>query len=76
MKKHYYCLDRIEGAYAVLLAGEDKQIRVPLTDLPPDCRDGDLFSLKNGVFVFEEAATRQRRHEMYLLQNRKKSPTA
>lgn len=62
----YYCLDRKEGHVAVLLDCNGAQTAAPLSALPPDCRDGDLFRLQDGVYVFEAAATARRRRQMFL----------
>ncbi len=42
-EKRFYCLDRFEGAHAVLLLGETEEI-VPRTALPEGAKEGDLLA--------------------------------
>ena len=41
-------LDRIEGAVAVLISREDESVRVnvPVSLLPPGCREGDILTIR------------------------------
>jgi hypothetical protein len=41
-------LDRIEGTVAVLIPREDESIRVniPVSLLPPGCREGDILTIR------------------------------
>jgi hypothetical protein len=41
-------LDRIEGAVAVLIACEDESVwvNVPVSLLPPGCREGDILTIR------------------------------
>jgi len=41
-------LDRIEGNTALLISREDesRQFNIPLSLLPPESREGDLFSIR------------------------------
>ena len=41
-------LDRIEGPVAVLISREDESVRVnvPVSLLPPGCREGDILTIR------------------------------
>ena len=41
-------LDRIEGTVAVLISREDESVRVnvPVSLLPPICREGDILTIR------------------------------
>ena len=41
-------LDRIEGTIAVLISREDESVRVnvPVSLLPPGCREGDILTIR------------------------------
>ena len=41
-------IDRIEGTVAVLIACEDESVRVnvPVSLLPPGCREGDILTIR------------------------------
>ena len=41
-------LDRIEGTVAVLISREDESVRVnvPVSLLPPGCREGDTLTIR------------------------------
>ena len=49
-------IDRIEGTVAVLIACEDETMRVnvPVSLLPPGCREGDILTIR---FERDGAAT-------------------
>ena len=40
-------IDRVEGTVAVLISGEDESVRVniPVSLLPPGCREGDILTI-------------------------------
>jgi len=41
-------IDRIEGTVAVLISCQDESVRanVPVSLLPPGCRDGDILTIR------------------------------
>jgi hypothetical protein len=41
-------IDRIEGTVAVLISREDESVRVnvPVSLLPPGCREGDILTIR------------------------------
>jgi hypothetical protein len=41
-------VDRIEGTVAVLISREDESVRVnvPVSLLPPGCREGDILTIR------------------------------
>jgi len=41
-------LDRIEGTVALLISREDESVRVnvPVSLLPPGCREGDILTIR------------------------------
>jgi len=41
-------LDRIEGTVAVLISRDDESVRVnvPVSLLPPGCREGDILTIR------------------------------
>jgi len=41
-------IDRIEGTIAVLISSEDESVRVnvPVSLLPPGCREGDILTIR------------------------------
>jgi hypothetical protein len=50
-------IDRIEGPLAVLISREDESVRVnlPVSLLPPGCREGDIITI--GIGLDTEATT-------------------
>jgi len=49
-------IDRVEGTVAVLISREDESVRVniPVSLLPPGCREGDILTIR---IVRDRAAT-------------------
>ena len=49
-------IDRVEGTVAVLISLEDESVRVnvPVSLLPPGCREGDILTIR---IVRDRAAT-------------------
>ena len=51
-------IDRIEGGIAVLIPRDDENLRIqlPVSALPPDCREGDIVTITIGI---DSEATRE-----------------
>ena len=64
-----YSVDRFEGDIAVLVDESGASREVPCVVLPVACRPGDMVRERDGVFVADEAATRERRAYVSQLQN-------
>ena len=49
-------IDRIEEGIAILIPGDDdsRRIHLPVSSLPPGCREGDIIMIPGGK---DEAAT-------------------
>lgn len=61
----YFSVDRFEGAYAVLLAPDQRAIDLPCTALPEGTKEGDwLIALPDGSYQIDHAKTQQRKEEM------------
>jgi hypothetical protein len=55
-------IDRIEGSVAVLISREDESVRVnvPVSLLPPGCREGDILTIRIERDIQATAAARER----------------
>lgn len=65
-----YSLDRLEGAWAVLVDEEGESRNVPRTALPEDVAEGDMFREQDGAFVPDVAAAEARRAAILRLQQK------
>ncbi len=55
-------IDRIEGTVAVLVSREDESVRVnvPVSLLPPGCREGDILTIRIERYMAETEAAQER----------------
>lgn len=65
-----YSLDRLEGAWAVLVDEEGESRNVPRTQLPENAAEGDMLREQAGAFVPDAAAAQARRAAVLRLQQR------
>jgi hypothetical protein len=59
-----YVVDRYEGEYAVLIDGFGKAYDVLRDELPVDTREGDVMNENDGVYVFDEESTKEKREKI------------
>lgn len=59
----YLSVDRIESGIAVLERDDRTSIRIPLTELPENVREGDCLREQDGGFVIDAGETARRREE-------------
>lgn len=59
-----YIVDRYEGEYAVLIDGFGKVYDVLRDELPSDTREGDVMNESDGVYVFDEESTKEKREKL------------
>lgn len=64
-----YTVDRIEDGFAVCENEECKTQNIPLTDLPPGLREGDVILLNQGKYEISKEETQKLRKEIFDLQN-------
>ncbi|HIZ56267.1 MAG TPA: DUF3006 domain-containing protein [Firmicutes bacterium] len=58
-----WSVDRIEGNLAVCEGPAGQMRQVPLADLPPGIREGDLLTEEGGSWTFLPEETRARREK-------------
>ncbi|MGN1411756.1 MAG: DUF3006 domain-containing protein [Oscillospiraceae bacterium] len=60
-------IDRFEGDYAIL---EDNanHYEIKKSELPQDCREGDVIVSQGGMYIIDEEQTRLRREAIQKLQ--------
>lgn len=59
-----YVIDRYEGEYAVLLDTKGRQFDVLTEELPEGATIGDILIESEGMFVFDEEATKIAREKI------------
>lgn len=64
-----YSVDRVEGAYAVLV-GDVDDVSVPLTELPEGVKEGSVLRLENGAYVLDSAEEQRQRNRILSLQEK------
>lgn len=67
-----YIVDRIEEDRAVLEDENGDFITVSTGSLPPEIREGGCLKTEAGLLVSDEARERERRHKLFLLQQKLK----
>lgn len=66
----YYSVDKIEGGYALLIPDEGETPHIAgVQQLPPQCKEGDMLLMQNGVYLPAPEKTHQRREEVKDLLN-------
>lgn len=61
----FFTLDRIEeNAFAVLTDDNGKVYSEKLSALPENSRTGDVFTFKNGVYVYDAVQTAERKQRI------------
>lgn len=66
----FYSVDKIEGLIAVLELPNKSLAEFPLQELPQNLREGDLLIRTEKGFIIDETATKERRKNIFDLQNR------
>ncbi len=59
-----YIIDRSEGEYWVLEDSKRNMHSLPKTELPPDCREGDVLQQTDGKFFRDPDETARRKAEL------------
>ena len=62
-----YVLDRYEGSYAVLTDSFGKTYDVLRDELPNDVREGDLLTENEGIYIYDEKLTAEKREKLQQL---------
>ncbi|MGI6263868.1 MAG: DUF3006 domain-containing protein [Acutalibacteraceae bacterium] len=65
-----YVVDRLEEGFAVLQDDAEGLHDLPLAQLPPQIRPGDVVIETDGVYTVDSAATEARRQRILRLQRR------
>ena len=65
-----YSVDRIEGAYAVLVGETEPDLSVLLSDLPECVKEGTVLRLQDGVYVLDVEEQQRRRTRILALQEK------
>lgn len=60
-------IDRFEGDYA-LLEDNDNHYEIKKSELPENCREGDVITSKDGMYIVDTEQTNQRREAIKRLQ--------
>ncbi len=61
-------VDRIEDGIAVI-EQDSGRVEVPVEMLAEDVREGDIVTLRDGLYTADKAATKKRRREITELQD-------
>ena len=69
----YYCIDRIEGEYAVIECPNRKMIDVSISELPENIKEGDCLKKVEGRSIIDNEERERRIKKMKDLLNRIKS---
>ena len=69
----YYCIDRIEGEYAVIECPNRKMIDVSISELPENIKEGDCLKKVEGRWIIDNEERERRIKKMKDLLNRIKS---
>ena len=67
----HYIIDRVESGIAVcncMATGED--IEIPVSELPPRSKEGDVLKQNNGGYVYDAELTAKRRANLTDRMNR------
>ena len=65
-----FSIDRIEGAYAVLIDDQGNDSSVLLSDLPKGVKEGNVVRYEDGVYALDAAEEQQRRSRILSLQEK------
>lgn len=65
-----YSVDRIEGAYAVLVGETEPDLTVLLSELPEGVKEGAVLRLQDGVYVLDAEEQQRRRSRILALQEK------
>lgn len=60
-------IDRFEGNYAIL-EDDNKHYEIKKTELPDDCKEGDVITTKDGLYIIDVEQTNLRRQAIINLQ--------
>lgn len=60
-------IDRFEGDYAIL-EDNNKHYEIKKTELPINCKEGDVITTKDGIYIIDVEQTNLRRQAIINLQ--------
>ena len=60
----YFCVDRIDDEFAVLISDEDERIKLGLSELPQDIKEGSILTRSPSGYVRDEVEEKKRRDKM------------
>jgi len=69
----YYCVDRIEGEYAVIECPNGNMIDIKCISLPSEIKEGDCLKIVNGEWHIDNDEKNKRIKRIQELLNRIKS---
>ena len=61
------CVDRLEGAVAVIQRPDESCFEVPISQLAADVQEGDSVYQQDGLWLRDEADTQQRKERLHQL---------
>ncbi len=62
-----FVVDRFECSYVVLIDNHGTNYDVLRDELPEDIREGDVMNETDGVYVYDEIATKEKRKKIQKL---------
>ena len=69
----FYCIDRIEGEYAVIEKPNGKMMNIKLENLPEQIKEGDCLKKVNDKWIIDEQEKNKRLSRIQNLLNRMKN---
>ncbi|MHC1694298.1 MAG: DUF3006 domain-containing protein [Eubacteriales bacterium] len=57
----YFCVDRIDDEFAMLISDEGERIRIGLSKLPEGIRESSILTRSPAGYVMDEAEEKKRR---------------
>lgn len=69
----YYCVDRIEGEYAVVECPDENMIDIKVSELPKQIKEGDCLKKIDGQWIIDYEEKERRLKKIRELFNRIKN---
>lgn len=69
----FYCIDRIEGEYAIIERPDGKMINIKTENLPKEIKEGDCLKKINNIWIIDEQEKNRRISRINNLLNRLKN---
>ena len=63
----YFCIDRIDGAFAVLISDNGELIKLGLSELPESIKEGSILTRSPLGYFRDEAEEKNRRDKTRML---------